>query len=74
MIRSCARAFIERPMKARRNGLSTSSASTAGAWTADQNDIVGVVDELAPVKLTHQCFIDFARRKVKAAYTNRPRR
>ena len=39
--------------------------SLSRARTADQNDIVGVFDELAPVKLPHQCFVDFARGKIK---------
>ena len=30
---------------------------TACAWAADEHDIVGVLDELATMKLTHQCLV-----------------
>ena len=39
----------------------------AGARTADEDHVVGVFDELTPVKLAHQGFIDFAGRKIKTA-------
>src|SRR3546814_17270609 len=38
----------------------------AGARTADQHDIVGDVDEVAAMQLTHQSFIDLATGKVEA--------
>ena len=39
----------------------------SGARTAYKDHIVSVFNELAPVKLTHQGFVGFARRKIEAA-------
>ena len=38
----------------------------AGAWAADQHDIIGVVDELAAVQLPDHRLIDLAGREVEA--------
>lgn len=38
----------------------------AGAWTADQNDIVGVLEEVAAMELAHQCLVDATAGEVEA--------
>ena len=38
----------------------------AGAWAADQHDILGAIQKLAFVQLAHCCFIDLAGGEVEA--------
>ena len=36
-------------------------------WPSDQHHVVGIFQELAPVQLAHQGFVDFAVAEVKAS-------
>ncbi len=51
------------------DGLDTEGCSDvgfAGARTADKNDVVGIVQELAAMKLAHQSLVDFAAGEIEA--------
>src|SRR5208283_3496969 len=38
----------------------------SGSGASDEDDIVGLVDELAPMELSHQRFVDLARGKIES--------